>query len=111
MNTIRALSVAVTVAVLWTIGNAFGSVHPGPVLLGQAPAPVIDASTGILGPWGSIVSNLGVVGVLIWHLWYHVSVVQPRHEAAMRDMAEKFNATTLAMVENCRTGKKLDVSP
>ena len=36
-----------------------------------AQAPVID--TGL----GSLIGNIGIVGVLVWHLWYHTTRSYP----------------------------------
>jgi len=53
----------------------------------------------MLGPW---VRDLGVIGVLVWYLWFHAAKVQPRHEAEVSRLATEFHVAVVKMSENCR---------
>ncbi len=59
-----------------TAGIATSSAS-GVALFGQGP--LLDPGVG------SVIGNVGIVGILIWHLWYHTSHSYPR-------MLERFAA-------------------
>lgn len=54
--------------------------------IGQAPAPIVDSGITML------VGNLGIMGVLVWHLWYHTTHSYP-------SMLEKFSLELKLMRE------------
>lgn len=59
-----------------------GTVTTLSLLLAQAPAPappILD--TGL----GTLLGNLGIMGVLVWHMWYHTTKTYPM-------MLDKFSA-------------------
>lgn len=53
-----------------------------------------------IGPGlGTLLGNVGIMGVLIWHLWYHTTVAQPKILGSFREEMEKVrqeNATERA---------------
>lgn len=61
-----------------------------------------------VGELGSLASNAGIMGILVWNLWYHVKVVQPRHEKAMKDMSMAFNETMSLSIRTCESRKRSD---
>ena len=68
MNTIRALLVACSVIGLEVIGQA-------------------DVSTGI-SAFGPLLKDIGIVGVLVWYLWYQSSVQDPKRETRAMEAAQ-----------------------
>ena len=137
MDTIRALGVAATAALLLLFGSAPASVPPvdsSLVAQGTLPvAPAVDSAAHSSRQWINLFSSLGVVAVLIWYIKHNVAVVEPRHErvvatmaaehtAAMKELADKntkvlrelaeaFNQTTLETVRNCGARRDKDSGP
>ena len=93
MNTLRALLVSASIVSLGVIGEI-----------------TTTEISQVMGPW---IRDLGVVGVLVWYLWFQCSKVQPRHEAEMSTLAREnreemallareFHAAIVKMTDNCR---------
>jgi hypothetical protein len=49
----------------------YGSAGATGVLLGQT-GPLLDPGIG------SVIGNVGIVGILVWHLWYHTTHSYPK---------------------------------
>ncbi len=54
-------------------------IHPSPVVAQAGAVEAIATATDGMS-WGQIFASVGVTGILIWYLWYTVTVVLPRKE-------------------------------
>lgn len=69
------------------------------VLCGWLPVVLAQAATAAAAAegWLPLVGQLTTGGVLVWYLWYNVSVTQPaiakEHREAISEIVEKFDAS------------------
>ncbi len=68
------------------VGIAWVGVYGGAGVIGQMPGG-IDINIGTL------VGNLGIVGVLVWHMWYHTTKTYPMMIDRFSVEAEKLRTT------------------
>jgi hypothetical protein len=56
---------------------------------------------------GQLVANLGIVGVLVWFLWYNTTIAVPKKDQAFREqldkMTERHLSTTQKIAEDFET--------
>lgn len=55
---------------------------------------VLFAQTPILDPGiGSLIGNIGIVGILVWHLWYHTTHSYPKMLDKFSEEVEKIRVS------------------
>jgi len=67
-----------------------------PVLLVVAAVRIIAQSVAGMDGLGTLIGNLGVVAVLVWHLWYITTQAQPK---MLKDFADQLEKIRLAREE------------